>query len=400
MILALILAPLVWFVAVEEEDPTVEEQYLRPIPITLSGLPEGMVIVGDAGRDEHVQFTVRAPRSVLDSLEDKDFTASINLADLDAGSYRAFVQWTLNKQPSRVLLVEPEYIALAVDFEVEHSVPVHAQITGEPALGYLRRSAILDPSEVTVSGPSTYVTQVVEAVTSISVQDANVDIEERFQLQLRDSKGESVPYVTFTPEVVAARIPIEQSSYYRSLPVRVVLEGQVAPGYRVTDIAVEPPTVTFFGNPDILSALPGFIETEPIDVEGVQADVIVRPMLNKSLDVVVVPGQQLVRVKVFIEAIQSSLTVDVTPELRGSEPGFTTTVSPEIVEVILSGSLPLLEALETNDVRIVLDLFDLPVGIYQIEPLMVVPEGLTAQSVNPATVQVEIAIAPTATPTE
>jgi len=46
----------------------------------------------------------------------------------------------------------------------------------------------------------------------------------------------------------------------------------------------------------------------------------------------------------------------------------------------------------------VLDLFELPGGTHQIEPQIVVPEGVTAQSINPATVQVEILVAQTPTP--
>jgi len=103
-------------------------------------------------------------------------------------------------------------------------------------------------------------------------------------------------------------------------------------------------------------------------------------------------------VKVSIEPIQSSQTVVITPEIQGLDPGYTFTVSPETVEVILSGPLPLLEALEDNDVRVVLDLFELPGGTHQIEPQIVVPEGVTAQSINPATVQVEILVAQTPTP--
>ena len=68
------------------------------------------------------------------------------------------------------------------------------------------------------------------------------------------------------------------------------------------------------------------------------------------------------------------------------------------VEVILSGPLPLLDTLEPDDVRVVLDLFGLTAGTHQIEPQIVVPEGVTAQSINPATVQVEIFVAQTPAP--
>jgi hypothetical protein len=149
----------------------------------------------------------------------------------------------------------------------------------------------------------------------------------------------------------------------------------------------------------LIAGLPGFIETEPISVEGASEDVVERPALSIPPGVSIVMDEQPV-VTVSIEAIQSSLTSVITPEIRGLQPGFTATVSPKTVEVILSGPLPLLEILEQGDVRIVLDVFNLPAEVHQIEPQIVVPRGVTAQSVNPATVQVRIGIAPTVTPTE
>jgi hypothetical protein len=162
---------------------------------------------------------------------------------------------------------------------------------------------------------------------------------------------------------------------------------------------VDPPTVTVFGTPNIIGALPGFIETEAIDTEGAQADVIERPALNAPPNVAVVPGQQPVEVRVAVEAIQSSLTMEITPAIQGLGPSLTSTVSPQTVEVILGGPLPLLETLEADDVRVVLDLFGLPLGTHQIEPQVVVPEGITAQSILPPTVQVEILATRTSIPT-
>jgi YbbR domain-containing protein len=398
MVLATILAVLAWVVALEEGDPTLEKRYAQAIPVTPSDPPDGMVIVGEF--DERAQITVRAPRSVQDALKADDFTVSVDLTGLGAGAHQVPIQVALNKHPSRVILVEPEYVTMEVEPEVEKTVPVRMQIVGEPALGYLMRAPIVVSRQVTVSGPSTYVARVVEAVTEISVQDADAAVEGEFRLRIQDSEGEPVPYVTWTPEVTNVRIPIEPSGYYRALAVKVVLEGQIAPGYRITNISVEPPTVTVFGTPDIIAALPGFIETEAIDVEGAQANVIERPALNGPPDVAIVPGQQPVEVLVSVEAIESSLTVEVTPQLQGLGPGLTATVSPETVEVILSGPLPLLDALEADDVRLVLDLFELPLGKHQIEPQVVVPEGMTAESILPATVQVEIFAAPVPTPTE
>jgi YbbR domain-containing protein len=267
-------------------------------------------------------------------------------------------------------------------------------------LGYLTRTLAFTPTMATVSGPSAYVAQVVEASTQVSVEEANAAVEGEFSLQILDAEGNWVthPDIVLAPEAVLVSIPIELSEEYGTLTVRPVRIGQVAFGYRVIDIAAEPPAVSIRGAPEIITALPGYIDTEPIDVEGAQADVIKHPALNVPPDVTLLPDQQ-VTVTVYIEAIQSSMTVEITPTLQGLEPGLIAAASPRTVEVFLSGPLPQLETLANSDVRVIIDLFDLEPGIYSIEPQAVVPPEVTNYSILPATVQVEISIAPTITPT-
>jgi YbbR domain-containing protein len=395
MVLALILGILAWVVAVEEGDPTVEELFSEVIPIELSDLPEGMMIVGEF--DEYVEVTVRAPQSVWNSLKAEDFTIFVDLVNLNAGEHQVPIECTLDKHPALVVSIEPEYVTLKLEPRAEQTVPVQVETRGEPTLGYLMHTLTVVPDQVTVSGPSTYVARVVKATTQVSVQDASADIEGEYDVRIRDSEGRSVPYVTWSVDKVHVRIPVELSIRYRPLVVKVVLTGEYAAGYRITEIAVEPSSVTVFGAPGIVAALPGFIETEPISLEGAQDDVVAQPSLNVPPNVsVIMDGQPIVTVS--IEPIQSSQTAVITPEIQGLNPGFTFTVSPDTVEVILSGPLPLLDTLEPDDVRVVLDIFDLSVGTHQIEPQIVVPEGVTAQSINPATVQVEIFVEQTPTP--
>jgi YbbR domain-containing protein len=397
MVLALILAILAWVVALEESDPSIEARYAQPIPVTLTGLPEGMIIVG--GFDESVQATIRAPQSIWNALGVDDFDVMVDLTDVDTGTHTLPVQLTLSKQPSRIVAIEPETISLELERQAARTMPVQVQVEGEPTLGYLKRAPIVDPLQVTVSGPSTYVSRVVEVMARISVQDSVTDVTEKLRLQLRDNEGHSVPYITAEPDTVDVRVPIAQSVYYRPLVVKVTLTGTLPSGYWITGISVDPPSVTVFGVPEVLAALPGHIETEPISLEGAQADVIERPALIAPSNVSIVMSEQPV-VQVSVEAVQSSLTVVVTPTIQGLGPGLTSTVVPETVELILSGPLPVLEALEGDDVRVVLDLFGLRSGIYPVEPAIVVPEVVTAQSILPATLQVEISVAPTPTSTE
>ena len=386
MILALVLASLAWVGALEQEDPTRQERYPQAIPVMLTGLPDGMVVVGTF--DAHVQVTVRAPQSVWNTLKVDDFAATVDLTGLEAGVHQLPVRVTLNKRPSQVILVEPQTVTLELEPQAERSVPVQVQVEGEPAIGYLRQTPTITPTRVKATGPGPYVEQIHLVVARISVQGAIADVEQELPLQPVDRTGQPVPYVTLTPPTARVRVPVELSGYYRPLAVKVVLSGQPAPGYRITNISVEPPAVTVYGTPEIIATLPGFVETQPISLEGAQEDVVRQPALNLPPDVTLVPGQQQVEVRISVEPIQSSLTMEIAPESQGLEPGLVVTVSLQTVEVILGGPLPTLERLQPGDVRVILDLVGRGPGTYQIEPYVLKPEGLTVLSINLLTVQV------------
>lgn len=397
-LLALLLAVLTWVTAAEEADPTNTDRFLQVIPVEINGLEEGMVIVGEV--DAWTQVSIRAPESVWDALSANDFSASIDLTGLDAGVYHVPIKVTISEErsPSEIMFIEPQTVAVELQRWVERTVPVNIQVEGEPALAYSAQTMVVTPTVVTIGGPSAYVDQVIGASAGTSVQDAKDNVEEVLALQPLDTDGQVVPYITVTPAIAQVRIPVEIREDYRTLTVKPVREGLIAYGYTITGFSVFPESVTVSGAPEVIAALPGFIETEPISVEGAQNDVVSHPPLNVPTNVALVPGQQ-VTVTYHVEAIQSSLTIEITPTLQNLASGFTATVSPATIEVFLSGPLPQLEVMQASDVRVVVELFELEPGTHQIAPQVVVPDGVTNYSILPSVVQVEIAEAPTPTPT-
>lgn len=84
----------------------------------------------------------------------------------------------------------------------------------------------------------------------------------------------------------------------------------------------------------------------------------------------------------------------------GLLPIYAAAISPETVDVILSGPVPILDTMEPEDVRVIVNVADLGLGIYQLELRVdVIPDRINVESIIPSTVEVEIIIAPTPTPT-
>ncbi|MHB8807943.1 MAG: hypothetical protein ACYC59_10235, partial [Anaerolineaceae bacterium] len=103
---------------------------------------------------------------------------------------------------------------------------------------------------------------------------------------------------------------------------------------------------------------------------------------------------------VTVSPIQGSITLNnSTIELVGLNPEYSVVISPEIVDVILSGPLPILDDLNASNVRVILDITDLQPGTYQLNPRVEIDKvELLVESILPETIEVIISIPPTETP--
>ncbi len=277
--------------------------------------------------------------------------------------------------------------------------PITLEVSGEPALGFEAGEAILEVDEVTVSGPESLVAQVAEVRASLDIGGARETIQRNLGLRVVDAEGATINGLSLSPGVVIIDLAILQLGRYRELAVQVQTTGQWATGYRLTSITVSPPTVTVFSeDSETVNNLPGFVETVPIDLTDASDDISANVNLNLPPGISLV-GRETVFVQVSIAAIEGNLIINLPVEVIGLSPEFSVEISPDNVDVILFGPLPVLEELTTANVRVVVDLTGLEVGTWQVSPLVdILPDDVTEQGINPGVLEIVIVPAPTPTP--
>jgi YbbR domain-containing protein len=158
--------------------------------------------------------------------------------------------------------------------------------------------------------------------------------------------------------------------------------------------------VTVFSqDPEFVNTLPGFVETKPLDLTNANTNIETHLELTLPEGITLV-GEQTVLVQVGITAIEGSLTLAGRPvEIINLQPDLQARLSPERVDVILSGPLPVLDTLQASDVRVVVDVKDLGAGTYQLKPVVEIQiNGIVVESLLPETVEVTITSAATPTP--
>lgn len=401
-LLALVLGIAVWVSAVTSADPDEIRLYPSPVPLEIVGKAPTLIITSDVPNT--VEVTLRAPRSVWEQLNatERSVQATLDLSGLDAGEHEVAVQIRVLARPYQIVLASPVTVTVKLEPVATRTLTIEKLVSGIPALGYQPGEAVLSPETVLISGPESLVNQAVHARVVINLANVRENLEQALPIQILDENNTVLQGLTLTPETVQVSMPVSQQGGFRDVAVKVIVTGQIAPGYRLENISVFPPVVTVFAsNPDLVASLPGVVETQPLDLQGADEDITTRLALNLPENVTLV-GAQTVQVTVGISPIQTSLTLlNQEVHVIGLGKGITARILPQTVDVIISGPLPTLDSLTPQDVIVTVDVSGLGPGTHQLTPLVdILLENVEVESILPGTIEVVLSLpgTPTVTP--
>ena len=398
-LLAFVLGFSVWLSAVTGADPDEVAVFPNPVPLEVIGQDPSLILTSDI--PSTIKVTLRAPRSKWEQLttQENSVTSTLDISGLSAGEHTQTVQVLISVRPVQIVLKTPETVTFTLEPLKTQPLPVDIELTGQPAVGFQAGDPIIEPTQIAISGPESIVRQAARARVVVNLDDARESIDAAFDIQVVDDKNTVLNGVTINPESAQVRIPLSPQSGYRDLAVKVLMRGQVASGYRLENITVFPPVITVFApDPELVNALPAVVDTQPLDIQDAKANISTRLALTLPENITIV-GTKTVEVQVDITPIQTSLTLHLPINLIGLPDGFAAQISPEIVDVIISGPVPVLDALTAQDIKVTVDVTGLDLGTHQLEPKVeVFVENVLEGSILPSTVEVVLSVRPTPTP--
>ncbi|GBD09721.1 CdaA regulatory protein CdaR [Candidatus Thermoflexus japonica] len=396
-LLAFGMAFALWAAAVWEENPPVERT-LADLPLVFHGLGSDHVVFEASA--ERIRLRLRVPRAIEGSLSPQDVEAFVDVQGLGEGAYERPVQIRIQRRGIQILSVDPPRVRFRLERVESREVPVSIQVLGQPAIGYQAGNPLPALSEVRVSGPRSRVAVAAMAVGRIQIDGVRQSVETQVRLAAVDPQGVLLPELNVEPEQITVTVPVEQRLGFRELPVRVALQGRPARGYQLTEISVDPPTVTLTGDPRRLEEIGSFISTEPIDLSEARGELIAEVPLVLPAGVALVGSPATVEVRLQVEPILSTQVFQQVPIMvEGLRPGVIARLSPETVDVILRGPLPYVENLRPDELRVWIDVGDLERGTYTLTPTVTLsaPVANLSWTLIPPNIQVSLMPAPTPT---
>ena len=392
-LLALVLAAIIWAAAILNNDPI--ETRLWQIDINTTNLPSDAQLLNRPPTTGSI--TIQGPVSALDRVSPDDFKAIIDLSEIPFGENDVEIKIEGGSDAITILNKSPETARINMEQIVTRDIPVRVDIRGEVARGHRQGQQTALPEFVQVTGIASQVNELAEARVTVFLDNARQDIDLLRRPTFYDLQGNvaSIVGLTVNPNDVQIVIPIIELAGFAEKPITVNWVGEPAPGYRLLNISVEPSSVLVTAPPDQLDALR--IETEPIDISGLTVTETLQVLLDLPEGVMVEDPQPII-VTLEIGPIQTSGVVQKLVEVRGLAEGLEAILDPEEVRVFLFGPLPALESLSEEDVRVTLDLLNLEIGTYNLEPLVSISvNDVMERSIQPATITVIITEAMTIT---
>jgi YbbR domain-containing protein len=391
VVLSVALAFVLYLFAINETNPETATVTGFTITPQLVNVPPNLIATQ---APPAVHLRVRAPANVIASLQAGNFTAQIDAAGAVAGDNQLPVTVQSNDPQVQNPTADPSSVTVNLEEIQERTLPVRINLTGQVPSGYAVGQQTSDPAQVTVRGPASAVSQTVETVVDVNVNNVTVNINGVYTPRPVDDHNVEVQNLRLTPPSVNVSVQITQQTQYKELGIKPTIQGQPAPGYYLEPVKVNPPTTTVYGQPSALQNADAVI-TAPVDVDGLQSTVVRTVGLVPPSDTLLLDPTQTVQVTVQVAPLTITSTLRIQPSVINLQAGITVANQPSQVAVTISGPQPTLSGLGAGDFRVVLDVSGKGPGRYDVAPTVQnLPAGMTVVSFDPRADTVELAAIP------
>ena len=385
LLLAALLSVTLWLVVTIEQNPS-ESNWFNSVAVEVTDLPANFVLRSEL---PVARVRVSAPRDIWlkRGLPTERLKATVDASKVGPGVNDVPIKVVSLEPLAKIEEIDPPKMSLRIEALKRKEVPVRVLTVGTVPLGYESRPPKVTPSEVAISGPQSLVDQVAGVVVEVPLDGVRESVSQDYRLAIENEAGQPVERVTAIPERVLVEVQVDQQLAYKTVSISPRVVGTPAFGYQIVGVMVDPSTTTIVGDPRAISEIT-FMATKPIDVSGVDGDVAVsaEPALPTG---VTLARNQSVLVRVLVNAAESGKLIEVAPRIKGAGDR-TVTISPNAVQVEVSGPMPLLAKLGPQDLQVVLDVTWLQPGTHTVKPSVIVPNLIRLVNVTPTEITIII----------
>lgn len=278
-LVSLLLAVVLWFVAVQINDPS-ETVTFSGIPVRLTNtelLEQENKVYEVMDNTDVVRVTIRAPKSITGDLRASDIVAVADvskLTDINTIAISYSIQG-ISAARYDTIRGDHETVRLNVEERASKWIRVLSQTTGEVAEGFLVMNASADQNMIQVTGPESAVEKISYALVEVDVSGTSTSMSLYVEPKLFDADGNLLELPAVSTNVSSIHMAVEIMAW-KEVPVVPEVMGTPAEGYLATgELDCDPAVVRIAG---ALVAIAGVnsisIPAEQLDITGATGNVV------------------------------------------------------------------------------------------------------------------------------
>lgn len=377
-ILAVVFAFILWLVVYNTDDPTITVSYTTNVTV------ENASVVTDMNKcyevlngTNTVSFAVTAKRSVLNKLEDTDFTAvaDMNRMIVNEDGDKANVPIEIISKRSNSSLKYNEknkYLEVSLEDLMKRRFIITADTSGKVADGYaLGEVTVTNPNVLNVSGPASIVNKIDSVVATIDVDGMSMNLSDNVIPALYDADGQEIDTTKLKLSNTTVTISAKILSV-KEIPLVFSTSGVPYGDNRVVEISSKPETIKVKGSSTTLNPLRSLnIPGDVLNVSGASEDITTTIDISEYLPdgvELVNASDATVTVTVRIEAYELKKFNLSTSQINvnGLDSNYDLSFDQSTVAVTVSGLKNDLNKLNTSQLSASIDVTDLGVGTHQV----------------------------------
>ncbi|OIN89111.1 hypothetical protein AUJ40_02390 [Candidatus Berkelbacteria bacterium CG1_02_42_45] len=381
-LLALLVAISMWVYAASSE--TSVAKFPSTIPIKQINLSPGLIAVYD---QKEVKIEIAAEPGTWKQLSTESFTAYIDLTGLSVGTHDIPLNVTTLVSGLQIVSKDPSSVVVTIEPSLEKEIPVVVRLSGNAAENMVAGDVIFNPSTVKVSGPKSIIEGISQATAEIILSGEAETFSKSVKIVALDSQGKPIEYANFLPQTVSAEVRIVKAGNVKNVGIKVVTTGNPEVGYYISSVSTNPSLIAIVGTPEVVRALSS-VSTQPIDIGNASSTINTSAKL--SFPVGVQSVDNISSVNVIINFSQQAITKPLTIPVKTKNLPTNLKISPQTVDIVISGALDLIRGISSDNISLYLDLSSASAGstISIQNGDFVLPAGVTLVSFQPTSVTI------------
>ncbi len=370
-IVSLCFALIFWVYVMDQVNPlmTQTREHIKVELLNQGQLIQNGLILMDQD-DYFVDVKIEGRRNDLFEVNSDSIVITADLEGYGKGKSSIPIQAQSTSPDCTIVDLSQKDIKVFLDKLVEIEKSVKLDIKGNPQTGYVKGQLSINPQEILVKGPESYVNSVASLAGVLNLDGFDAGVSKEIPIKPVDNDGNIVKGVELGENYINAHIDIWKG---RKVSINPALKGDVKKGYSIVEVKVIPQVMDIQGEKEIIEKI-NRINTKIIDVSGLTQSTDVRvgleiPKRVKSQSV----ETALVKIKVepletkIVEVpVQSISFINIPENLDIIDGGMKGEVS-----IVVEDVESVLDKLTEKDFTLVIDMKDAHAGTNKKIPVTI-----------------------------